>query len=1055
MNTTGRRRRWPRLAAFALFVLAGMLAGLWFSLPRLVEWGARRGAASLGFEDVTVTVARADLSGLRVADVRLRKGGLEATLDRTAADYAVARLVSGELDNLVVDGLALTLDFTRPRRGLLPDAVTDLLAMFGGGGELVWPLGNLELKNCRLVLVLPGGPQTFTIEGTAARQADGRVAFDLRSQHPEQVLHVSGAVRTETLDGEITVERIELHPTFLLGLAEQLRLLSLPAGITLESGRVAIDGRVSLEAGVPKTFSARLRTPGLLVRQGELEATVDGLAIDAARGADGRLGALFAAEVAASNKTGAWSAGPVALDLALADGRVRGGAAVFPIKWGDRAKARLGIQIDAGVPQLGGEAGAKLTLALDEAAFGTRALAPARLEIDGWLDRVHLSATGLQLAQDTPAAVSRLDLTVRDPLGAKRAFEGEIVVDAHPAAMAYLPDGWKWLEPALPAEALRAGLRGTIEGADVVATVTLDSRLPRVRFASGETYFDCAPALRLELTGDAGGLAASASVEATAIDTNLGTFVPGVNAFKIGVEVPRLSFGALTGIAAGRLPKEDASVDLAASIARSESRGEGGLSLRYFGEAREWSSSGWLTLENLAGDWAGLRLETVRADLSFATERTPDDRLRAWAAGATAGVLVRDVLPRLEVNLGVTAASIDQPGVARAEWAGVWLKKPAAKPGTPPVSAAFGAHAGLVRTGPEIIEQPAVEVALAGPLGALDTNLKLHALVDGAPLDVAANVGLALDIEGGKVDGSGRFVLEPFSLQNSSIASRWAPSAAGVTLGATLAATGQVWSDGAGAWDGAAQVTLQGGQASQPAQRLRVEGIEARVNVDSLASLRMSPGQSLGFSRLAFGDVVVNAALVHFHTQAGDDLIVEDATAQLFGGRASAATFELLFPDPDVAVDLVFENLDASQVVRQLELFRGEMTGRLRGRLPVGLLAGRPILGEGYLELDPNYPARFAYDANGIFTTGLPGGKGVMDQMQRLPYELLEEGLGNLGLHGLRVELFQRDRPDTPIRVVLAGKSVTPRATVPIEIEMNVNGTVAEALNLLMRLIML
>ena len=162
-------------------------------------------------------------------------------------------------------------------------------------------------------------------------------------------------------------------------------------------------------------------------------------------------------------------------------------------------------------------------------------------------------------------------------------------------------------------------------------------------------------------------------------------------------------------------------------------------------------------------------------------------------------------------------------------------------------------------------------------------------------------------------------------------------------------------------------------------------------------------------------------------------------------------SFLLIFPDPDVGVVLEFEGIDAGELVRQLKLFKGSLTGRLRGKLPLGLLAGKPVPGEGYLELDPRYPAVFSMDARGLFTTDLPN-KTAKDRAVRLPYELAEEALGNVRIKTLRIDLFRRDHPDTPIRLAFSGESVTPRSMVPIDFVTNVNGSLTEVLNFLVRL---
>ena len=55
----------------------------------------------------------------------------------------------------------------------------------------------------------------------------------------------------------------------------------------------------------------------------------------------------------------------------------------------------------------------------------------------------------------------------------------------------------------------------------------------------------------------------------------------------------------------------------------------------------------------------------------------------------------------------------------------------------------------------------------------------------------------------------------------------------------------------------------------------------------------------------------------------------------------------------------------------------------------------------------------------------------------------------------MRIDLFDRDTPQTPIRIEFSGESNTPRARVPVNLVTNINGSIPEALNFLYRLAML
>lgn len=317
-----------------------------------------------------------------------------------------------------------------------------------------------------------------------------------------------------------------------------------------------------------------------------------------------------------------------------------------------------------------------------------------------------------------------------------------------------------------------------------------------------------------------------------------------------------------------------------------------------------------------------------------------------------------------------------------------------------------------------------------------------------------ARQDLVIDLASSTARGSGDIELQPFALSHSDVLSRWMPELKGVVLSARLGAGGTFSGASDGTWDGTARIRLSDGVINHPAQSLRAEGVFADVTVESLASLRTATGQRAGFSRLTVNDVAVSDALVHFRTDGASVVHIEGAEFHAFDGVVTAEPFSLYFPDADVALDLRMRDLDAGELVRTFDLFNGTLTGRLRGRLPIGLLAGKPIIGEGFLELQPEHRAHLSVETGGIFTSGLPD-RTVLEKINRLPHELLEDGLSDLELRHFRIDLFRRDRPDRPIQMKLGGIAHTPRADVPIELDVRLHGSAAEVIDMLLQLLML
>ncbi len=1054
-----RVRRWTRRLALACASVAALCTIIalvaWWLLPLIVRKGFERGAASLGFEQAGIAVDRADLEGLRATGMLLRMGGLEVTLDQGAADYAVSGLLGGRVSRVAIDGLTVKLDFTQPRRGVLPDAVTDLEAHFGGGGELVWPVDELHLEHGRLILVLPGGTRTINISATASRQADGRIAFDVHSENVDEELHASGVVRTETMDGEVTLHQLDVEPGFVLAVARQLGLFELPRDAVITSERVAMSGTTTLRGGIPVDFSGRVRAPRLRASLGANSVALDDLDIALSQKADARPAGSVAATVRGSGAPETWRLEPAHVRLETADGKIKGGIgepAAFA--YGDKARGRAAVHLEAGVPQLGGPAHGELAVALDGLETSAGPLAPITMGVSGWSDRLVVTVPELRLLRENvPIAVTAVRATVSNPLDATRAVEGSCEVTADANATRLLPASWKLTEPALPGPVVRVDVHATSGDTGTTATIVARSLVPRVRVTAGEDVYAATPGLELTMLADTTGasLAGGLNLDAIALPPALQKLA--VNAATIGLELPKTSYATLAALADEQSTDDGFALTLKAAIARSAMTADLALALRQPAGTNTWKAGGTLAVGGINGTFAGVTLTELAGNAALDSGTFSTAQLRQWLASTDARALAQDLVPKVGVDVSVSANAIAFPGQGRAEWFAAKFTKPVAPDGGPPVAGSLSANAGIVRAGPETIEQPAVALDFAGDMEAQDVTGEIKALLEGAPLDLAVRQHATFDWDKQAVQGEGTFVLNPFTFTNSDVVTRWMPALRGVVFSGTVAAHAAMHYGGEDGWDGSARVQLTDGIVNDPPQKVRGDGLSADVSVPSLRALRTKPSQRVALARLQFGDIVAHDVEARFRTDGPAVIHIESVRMGIFDGELTAEPFSLYFPDPDVALDLRMHDLDANELVRTFQIFDGDLTGRLQGRLPVGLLAGRPIIGEGYLELEENHPARFSFDTAGFFAAGLPK-RTLVEQLNRLPYELVDDGLRQLELRKFRVDLFRRDRPGTPVDISFAGTAHTRRADVPMDIDVHINGSMREVLEKILDVVM-
>jgi len=219
------------------------------------------------------------------------------------------------------------------------------------------------------------------------------------------------------------------------------------------------------------------------------------------------------------------------------------------------------------------------------------------------------------------------------------------------------------------------------------------------------------------------------------------------------------------------------------------------------------------------------------------------------------------------------------------------------------------------------------------------------------------------------------------------------------------------------------------------------------------------PGQSIEVESLQLGDLEANRLAIFFSTEDWQTLRVEEASVQIFDGLLSLGQSEFKMDTMDLDLMARFDGISLEPIVSQLDFFDGRMVGRVSGFVPLSVKGGVVAVGEGRLELVENSSAALHYNAENLFTEeAVPMGfferyvDRFLEQSGLKPEDLVERGLNNLPVDSLEIDLFNQKYPNTPIRVQMAGTANAGSVEIPIHITTNVNGTLAEVLNFLMRL---
>lgn len=504
----------------------------------------------------------------------------------------------------------------------------------------------------------------------------------------------------------------------------------------------------------------------------------------------------------------------------------------------------------------------------------------------------------------------------------------------------------------------------------------------------------------------------------------------------------------------GQIKLVPADDDFAVSTPSFNAMGTASLSV----EAKRWQESNEIagkigfTTENLNAsnsDWS-LRQGSVKLGL----DTSPISITETLSKTGSPIDLANFLLPQLQYELAIGGNQLDGPANSQFQWfSGSLTSRDSLE--DKPLQATLSLNAGIGRFPPEEFQQLNWQTSISGDLSDVSLDSAAKLLFEGVEVSLTSNQNFNYENE--SLSSNGKYQITGIELGSSDILSRHIQSLEGSVVSGKLSLNGITEAEN-GNWDASAKLQLTEGYFAFPSQELTVDGINVSIAVDSLTNLGTPPSQSISAKSINFGDLQANNFHTAFSLLSNEEISIESVSLETFDGHVYLEPFELALDDPNANLLVKFEEISIAPAIAMVDFFQGRVTGRLNGSLPISLENGLPVLGEGFLELDPNHEATFSYNAEGFFTDveGAESkqslGDKALDRLGLEPNALLEDALGNLDITRLRVDLFNQDMPLTPMKIQLAGIADTGRAKIPLNITTNVNGTVAELLNFLTRL---
>jgi hypothetical protein len=366
--------------------------------------------------------------------------------------------------------------------------------------------------------------------------------------------------------------------------------------------------------------------------------------------------------------------------------------------------------------------------------------------------------------------------------------------------------------------------------------------------------------------------------------------------------------------------------------------------------------------------------------------------------------------------------------------------------------------AGVVMTGKESVQQINIGVTNLGNLGAIKSDGEITFLFDGIEGSVTFDQTTTDPLNQWSLNGE--YFLRPLVFDYSDVISRHVPSIDDLSFSGAISAKGEYQMSAVQA-DASARIDFREGSINIPSKELRASGISATVDFNSVTQLTSKKGKSkLSINLLQLGDLDFTETQLSFDIEGADKYFIWDGRTHLFDGTLALEPATVLANPLSFKTALNFDRLSLNTIAGNLPFFKGTMDGAISGYLPITYKNSQFLSGEGYLGLSENEPARMRYQTKGLLQQEIPKDTGlfkglanrILGQLKLAPEKVVEDALSDLAISELRVDLLSSNTPETPLKIRLAGEGKTGKTPVPLILDTNINGTLEELFNFLIRI---
>ena len=241
--------------------------------------------------------------------------------------------------------------------------------------------------------------------------------------------------------------------------------------------------------------------------------------------------------------------------------------------------------------------------------------------------------------------------------------------------------------------------------------------------------------------------------------------------------------------------------------------------------------------------------------------------------------------------------------------------------------------------------------------------------------------------QNGTLQAKTTFKLPAYKPKTPIALGKFSSAADGYEINGTLSAKGKLTYDTRGV-SGSAVAIIKDARFSNPEKNLLCTGINCRLRLPELPSLRSAPDQRLVFDNLSAGNIICPGGCLAFQIESDETLLLEKSRISWCGGNIETQALRISPNVDHYQATLYCDRLQLAKLLEQLGQVEALGQGTVNGRIPIIWKEGKITIDNGFLYSTPGTGGSLKISGGQTLTAGLP-----IDSPQFAQLDLAREAL--------------------------------------------------------------